>query len=106
MSKNKPPKKKVVVPTQKKKVKPTVSRSRMPAAGAKKAELLFGKQNYTWMGIGIGLIVLGLVLMAGGHMPGPDVWDDDIIYSFRRTVLAPVFILSGLIVEIYAIFKK
>ncbi|MFK7931942.1 MAG: DUF3098 domain-containing protein [Saprospiraceae bacterium] len=28
------------------------------------------------------------------------------IYSFRRTVLAPFVILAGLVVEIYAIFKK
>jgi hypothetical protein len=39
-------------------------------------------------------------------MPSPDVWDDSIIYSFRRTVLAPIVIIIGLVVEIFAIFKK
>ena len=59
-----------------------------------------------WMSIGAGLIALGLVLMSGGHMPSPDVWEPERIYGFRRTVLAPLVILAGLGVEIYAIFKK
>ncbi|MBK8504881.1 MAG: DUF3098 domain-containing protein [Saprospiraceae bacterium] len=58
------------------------------------------------MGAGAGLIFLGMLLMLGGSMPSPDVWDDSIIYSFRRTVLAPIVILAGLVVEIYAIFKR
>jgi len=71
-----------------------------------KEPLIFGKQNYIWMGIGFGLIALGMLLMSGGAMPSPDVWDEDIIYSFRRTVLAPFLMLVGLVVEVYAIFKK
>jgi hypothetical protein len=51
-------------------------------------------------------MAIGFVLMAGGSMPSPDVWDESIIYSSTRTVIAPIFILSGLIVQIYAIFKK
>jgi hypothetical protein len=39
-------------------------------------------------------------------MPSPDEWEPERIYSFRRTVLAPIVILAGLAVEIYAIFKK
>ena len=58
------------------------------------------------MGIGFGLIALGMLLMSGGAMPSPDVWDESIIYSFRRTVLAPFLMLAGLVVEVYAIFKK
>ncbi len=104
------PKKKVVVTTTPEKEKtsrptPTASRTRQTQP-ALKAELLFHRQNYIWMGIGAGLIALGLVLMSGGHMPSPDVWEPERIYSFRRTVLAPIVILVGLGVEIYAIFKK
>jgi len=105
------PKKKVVVTTttqEKQKTNrptPTTSRSRQ-ATSAPKAELLFNRQNYMWMGIGVGLIALGLILMSGGHMPSPDVWEAERIYGFRRTVLAPIVILAGLGVEIYAIFKK
>ncbi|MBK7870328.1 MAG: DUF3098 domain-containing protein [Saprospiraceae bacterium] len=105
------PKKKVVVTTttqEKQKTNrptPTASRTRQ-AANAPKAELLFTRQNYMWMGIGVGLIALGLILMSGGQMPSPDVWEPERIYGFRRTVLAPIVILAGLVVEIYAIFKK
>ncbi len=103
MSQAKSANKKVV---KKKKVKPTASRVRKSAPKKQAEELLFKKENYVLMGAGAGLVLLGLLLMAGGSMPSPDVWDDSIIYSFRRTVLAPLVILAGLGVEIYAIFKK
>ncbi len=110
------PKKKVVVTTSKqevvsekpnkRKLAPTRSKRTTSASTIAKEPLLFGKQNYILMGIGLGLITLGLILMSGGGMPSPDVWDESIIYGFRRTVLAPFLILAGLIVEIFAIFKK
>ena len=58
------------------------------------------------MGIGAGLVFLGMILMLGGSMPSDDVWDESIIYSFRRTVLAPIVIVAGLVVEVFAIFKR
>ncbi len=68
--------------------------------------LLFGKKNYTFIIIGTVLIFLGMALMTGGHMPSSDVWDESLIYSFRRITLAPIVILIGLGVNIYAIFVK
>lgn len=68
--------------------------------------LLFGKQFYMWMLLGLSLIVIGMLLMSGGHMPSNDVWDESIIYGARRTIIAPIFMIAGLIVEVYAIFKK
>ena len=67
--------------------------------------LIFGKTNFLWMGIGAALILAGLLLMMGGQQPSPDVWDDNIIYSTRIVTIAPLVILAGLVVEIYAIFK-
>ena len=117
MSKNKT-KKKVVVTTKKadkqapvvtnapkKKIKPTTSRQKNKLVAQEKANLTFGKQNYILMGIGIVLVFAGILLMSGGSMPSPEIWDENIIYSFRRTVLAPFTIVAGLIVEIFAIFK-
>ena len=69
-------------------------------------DLLFGKTNYMYIIIGIGLMVVGFVLMSGGSMPDPNTWDESIIYSTRRTVIAPIFILAGLVVQVIAIFKK
>ncbi|NRB52745.1 MAG: DUF3098 domain-containing protein [Saprospiraceae bacterium] len=112
MSKHKPPKKKVVVSTskpEKKKVKPTVAKTRTTAskrpATPVQADLLFGRINYLLLLAAAGLIALGLVLMSGGGMPSPDVWDESIIYSHRRITLAPIVILLGLGVGVYAIFK-
>jgi drug/metabolite transporter (DMT)-like permease len=70
------------------------------------SELLFGKKNYSYIIAGIGLIAVGLALMSGGHMPSPDVWDESLVYSPRRITLAPICILAGLVVNVYAIFVK
>ena len=111
MSKKPSKKKKVVAttsnkPTEKRKIAATLSKSKAANTSyAKKEELLFGKENYILMGLGAALITLGMLLMSGGAMPDPNTWDPDLIYSFRRTVLAPIVILVGIGVEIYAIFK-
>ena len=68
--------------------------------------LLFGKRNYYFMLGGIGLIIVGMFLMAGGHMPSPDVWDESLIYSTTRTLISPIFILAGLVLQVFAIFAK
>lgn len=105
MSANTPPKKKVVV-TGSKKPPVASSRSQRTDTGTSGESLLYGRTHYILMGAGILLIVLGLILMSGGSMPDPDTWDESQIYSGRRTILAPMVILAGLGVEIYAIFKK
>ena len=106
----------------KKKIKATTTKRTIPTASRREAEsirvskdgapestngaMIFGKQNYLLMVVGVGLILGGMLLMVGGDMPDANTWDDDIIYSFRITVLAPIVILAGLITEIYAIFKE
>jgi len=67
---------------------------------------LFGKENYTWMLIGIVLVALGLLLMAGGKSKDPNVFNPNEVYSFRRITIAPILILLGLGIEIFAIFRK
>jgi hypothetical protein len=69
-------------------------------------KLIFGRVNYIWMIIGVVLVFGGLLLMTGGKMPSPEVWDESIIYGFRRTVLAPIVILTGFVIEVFAIFKR
>ncbi len=67
--------------------------------------MTYGTTQFKWMLIGLGFIVLGMILMSGGWMPSPDVWDESIIYSARRLTIAPITILIGLGIEVYAIFK-
>jgi hypothetical protein len=59
-----------------------------------------------WMIAGVVLILLGLVLMAGGKSPDPHKFNYEDIYSFRRITLAPLLMLIGFGIEIYAIMKK
>ena len=67
---------------------------------------LFGKENYRWMAIGLGFVILGLLLMIGGKSQDPNVFNVSEVYSFRRITVAPILILAGLALEIVGIFKK
>jgi hypothetical protein len=67
---------------------------------------LFEKQNLVWMLIGVVVIVLGFVLMAGGKSEDPNVFNEAEVYSTTRITIAPLLILAGLVIEIYAIMKK
>ncbi|WP_394974695.1 DUF3098 domain-containing protein [uncultured Croceitalea sp.] len=67
-----------------------------------KSEFIFQRKNYIFLFIGLGLIALGFILMAGGGSDDPNVFNPE-IYSFRRIRLAPTLILIGLGIQIYAI---
>jgi Protein of unknown function (DUF3098) len=67
---------------------------------------LFNKDNYLWMGIGAGIIALGMFLMSGGKSEDPKVFDINQVYSTTRITIAPILIMLGLMIEVYAIFKK
>lgn len=67
---------------------------------------LFDKGNYMWMLIGVGVILLGFILMAGGKSTNPHDFKYDEIYSTRRITIAPLLILIGFGIEVYAIMKK
>lgn len=68
--------------------------------------VLFTKDNFKWMIIGLIIMALGFFLMAGGKSSNPDVFDDSSVYSPMRITVAPILIVAGLIVEIFAIMKK
>jgi len=72
---------------------------------ARVGEFAFGKENYRLMLIGLALIVIGFLLMIGGGSEDPNQFNPE-IFSFRRITLAPVLILAGYVVEIFAIMKK
>lgn len=67
---------------------------------------LFGKENYTWIIAGLVVVGLGLILMAGGRSDDPNVFNPKEVYSTVRITVAPILILVGLAIEIYAIFRK
>jgi len=68
-------------------------------------EFTFGKQSYRLLIIGLVLIGLGFILMSGGGSEDPNEFNPE-IFSFRRITLAPLLILAGYVVEIFAIMKR
>jgi len=78
---------------------------------AEKPVFYFGPQNYKWMLIGLACIVVGFLLMMGSDANtvdgkfDPDSWNDD-IFSFRRIRIAPLLIVTGFVIEVYAILKR
>ncbi|CAM3500865.1 hypothetical protein FSS13T_10430 [Flavobacterium saliperosum S13] len=70
-----------------------------------KPDFLFESSNYKILLIGLGVIALGFILMAGGGSDDPKVFSED-IFSFRRIRLAPTVVLIGFGITIYSIFKK
>lgn len=72
----------------------------------------FGKKNFKLMLIGLGLILLGFVLMMGADANttsdgkfDPSYWNED-IFSFRRIRLAPLMVIAGFVIQIFAILKR
>jgi len=67
---------------------------------------MFDKTNYTWMLIGVIVIAIGMFVMSGGKSEDPNVFNKAEVYSAARITVAPILILLGLVIEMYAIFKK
>lgn len=68
--------------------------------------VLFTKENYKWMIIGLVTLAIGFFLMAGGKSSNPNVFNDSDVYSPVRITIAPILIVAGLVIEIFAIMKK
>ncbi len=68
-------------------------------------QFIFGRRNYIIMLIGLLVIALGFILMAGGGSDDPNVFNEK-IYSFRRIRLAPTLVIIGILIEIYAILAN
>jgi hypothetical protein len=75
------------------KSKPT---NKKTSANKPSFHFVFGKKNYQLMLIGILVIIVGYVLMYG----------QEDIYSFRKTTLAPIVVIAGFVIEVFAILKR
>lgn len=87
--------------------KATTTPTKQAAAQNSSADnILFAKENYKWMLIGLVVMALGFFLMAGGKSSNPNVFNDKDVYSPMRITVAPILIVAGLLIEIFAIMKK
>ena len=66
----------------------------------------FGKENYTLLLVGLAINVLGFILMIGGGSKDPNHFDSAQLFSEMRITVAPILIVAGYIVMLYAIMKK
>ena len=51
-------------------------------------------------------MLVGYLTMIGGGSEDPNVYPVEEIYGFRRTVLAPILIVAGLVLQIVAILIR
>ena len=68
-------------------------------------DFVFKKKNYILLISGLVLILVGIFLMMGGESEDPNVFSED-IFNFQRLTLAPILIVSGFVLEIFAIMLK
>lgn len=67
---------------------------------------LFEKDNFLWMIGGAVVMIIGFLLMSGGRSEAPTEFNPNEVYSTVRITIAPIVILAGLVIEIYAIFRS
>jgi hypothetical protein len=84
--------------------RPSEKKESLFSAGSN--ELIFGRQNFILMGIGLALVLAGLAIMSGGAMPDPNKWEPERIYSPMRITLAPIMMVAGFVVVALGIFKR
>jgi len=101
MAVNKPVNKPEIKPTPRPVAAPVIKKREL-----KPLEPLFVKDNYIWMAAGAAIIALGMILMSGGKNVDPNTFDKTLVYSTTRITVAPILIVLGLLVEVYALFKK
>ena len=68
-------------------------------------DFVFKKKNYMILIAGIVLILLGITLMIGGGSEDPTQFSEE-IFNFQRLTLAPILIISGFVMGVFAIMYK
>jgi len=68
-------------------------------------DFVFKKKNYILLISGLVLILIGIFLMIGGESEDPKEFSEE-IFNFQRLTLAPILIVSGFVLEIFAVMLK
>ncbi|MDP4865513.1 MAG: DUF3098 domain-containing protein [Crocinitomicaceae bacterium] len=71
-----------------------------------KSQFGFQPENYKILLIGLAINVLGFILMIGGAATEANDFDSNELFSARRITIAPILIVLGYIVILYAIMKR
>jgi hypothetical protein len=81
------------------------SKANVKTSPAGEANFPIWKDNYKYILIGVGILVVGFLLMTGGKSEDPNVFNPE-IFSFRRITLAPIVVVGGFVFIIWAIMRK
>lgn len=68
-------------------------------------DFAFGRENYILMCVGVLVLIIGFMLMAGGN-PADGTSFSIEIFSTRRITVAPIVIIIGFAIEVAAIVYK
>jgi hypothetical protein len=68
-------------------------------------DFVFKKKNYMILIVGLVSILLGITLMIGGGSEDPTKFSEE-IFNFQRLTLAPILIVSGFVMGVFAIMIK
>lgn len=71
-----------------------------------KSQFGFQPENYKILLIGLAINVLGFILMIGGAATEANNFDSNELFSARRITIAPILIVLGYVVILYAIMKR
>lgn len=71
-----------------------------------KDNLAFGRENYILFVAAVVVVIIGYLLMSGGGSEDPTVFNKDEIFSPMRITVAPIVVLLGFALAVYAIMKK
>tara|TARA_B100000902_G_scaffold153568_1_gene150124 strand:+ start:47341 stop:47607 length:267 start_codon:yes stop_codon:yes gene_type:complete len=66
-------------------------------------KLAFTKLNYILLSIGFIIILIGLFIMKGGGTEDMNIHNQEEMFGFQRITLAPILIIIGFIINIFAI---
>ncbi len=88
--------------------KANITSGTAPKSGASASGIpfIFDRTNYIIMVIGVVVILAGFALMSGGATTDLNVFPEQELYSFRRITLAPIVVMLGFAIEIFAILKR
>lgn len=84
----------------------TTAIEKEPVVNRTAASGIFNRDNLLWMIAGAVVMLIGYLLMSGGRSNDPNVFNPAEVYSTTRITVAPILILIGLVIEIYALFHE
>jgi hypothetical protein len=78
----------------------------MKSDGAKKTGgFVFDKKSYLFLAVGVAVIAIGFLLMAGGAPKDQNTFNEA-VFSHQRITLAPILVLGGYGFIMWVIMRK